>query len=31
VRPLIPVQAGFAIILGILLMAGTLPAGFHIG
>ncbi len=31
VRPLIPVQAGFAIIVGLLLLAGTIPPGFQIG
>lgn len=31
VRPLIPVQAGFAVAIGLLLIAGTLPAAFQIG
>jgi predicted metal-binding membrane protein len=31
VRPLIPVQAGFAILIGLLLIAGAIPPAFHIG
>jgi predicted metal-binding membrane protein len=31
VRPLIPIQAGFAICIGLLLMAGEIPPAFHIG
>jgi predicted metal-binding membrane protein len=31
VRPLIPIQAGFAIFIGLLLIAGAIPPAFHIG
>jgi predicted metal-binding membrane protein len=31
VRPLIPIQAGFAIFIGLLLIAGEIPPAFHIG
>jgi predicted metal-binding membrane protein len=31
VRPLIPIQAGLAIIVGLLLMAGAIPPAFYIG
>jgi predicted metal-binding membrane protein len=31
IRPLIPFQAGFAIAIGLLLIAGVVPAGFTIG
>jgi predicted metal-binding membrane protein len=31
VRPLIPIQAGFAIAVGVLLIAGSIPPAFHTG
>jgi hypothetical protein len=31
IRPLIPIQAGFAIFIGLLLIAGAIPPAFHIG